>query len=98
MKAPRFLIVDDDVVERSTLVDIFRLENYQVTDVADGNLALDELSQGEFDLLLLDLHLVGMSGIELLERVSAEFPRRTGAAFESQRLSGQTGTTGRFAG
>ncbi len=75
MEAPHILIVDDDAVERSTLVDIFQLENFQVTEVTNGDLALEALSKGIFDLMLLDLHLVGMSGIEVLERVAVAYPR-----------------------
>jgi len=64
----RILIVDDEEASRKTLSDILRLEGYQVTAKGDGQSAVDVLSDGKFDLMLLDLKMPGMDGLQVLEQ------------------------------
>jgi DNA-binding response OmpR family regulator len=75
MKKYRLLVVNSEETERSTLVGVFRLDDYLVDEAADGLAALHELSCREYQLMLVDLNLAGMSGIELLERAASEHPR-----------------------
>ncbi len=63
------LVVDDERTTRATLADILRLEGYTVVPVADGLAALEQLSQQEYDVMLLDLRMPGMGGLEVLARV-----------------------------
>ncbi len=63
------LVVDDERTTRATLADILRLEGYTVVPVADGPAALEQLRRQEYDVMLLDLKMPGMSGLEVLERV-----------------------------
>jgi DNA-binding NtrC family response regulator len=70
----RLLIVDDDDQLRQTLVRRFQRQGMTVAAVASAEQALLLLSQRTFDVALLDLHLPGQSGIELLEKLKAQQP------------------------
>lgn len=63
----RVLLADDDTSLRRVLQ--FKLEKngYEVVAVADGREALEQLEQNEFDLLLSDIKMPGIDGLELLE-------------------------------
>ena len=67
---PRILIVDDDDGTREALEMILE-DDYEVGSVADGQIALDKLNREDFDLVLLDLMMPGMDGIETLKRIKA---------------------------
>ncbi len=62
------LVVDDEKAARKSLADILRLEGYEVTAVEDGQSALDTLSDQAFDLMLLDIRMPGMDGIEVMQK------------------------------
>jgi len=70
----KILLADDDRSLRRVLQ--FKLEQngYQVTAVEDGASALDALKSDEFDLLLSDIKMPGMDGIQLLERAKQQQP------------------------
>ncbi len=63
----RLLIVDDEKAMRVSLAEIFSLRGAQVMTAADGREAVELLNQRDFDLMLLDLKMPGMSGIQVLE-------------------------------
>jgi DNA-binding response OmpR family regulator len=67
MKA-NILVVDDENAARRSLADILRLEGYEVTDVEDGPSALESLESQTFDLMLLDIRMPGMDGIEVMQK------------------------------
>jgi two-component system response regulator AtoC len=70
MARPVILVVDDDPGVRES----FRLileDHYDVVDVPDGPSALDVVRASPMDLVLLDIRLPGMDGIEVLERIKA---------------------------
>src|SRR5882672_892331 len=70
MARPVVLVVDDDPGVRES----FRLileDHYDVVDVPDGPSALDVVRASAVDLVLLDIRLPGMDGIEVLERIKA---------------------------
>jgi DNA-binding NtrC family response regulator len=70
----RLLVVDDDDQLRQTLVRRFQKLGMDVADAASAEVALPLLDKKRFDVVLLDLHLPGMSGVELLERLKAVQP------------------------
>lgn len=70
----RILIVDDEEPARKSLMDILRLEGYQVTAAGDGAKALHLLAEEPFDLMLLDLKMPGMSGLEVLDQARTAAP------------------------
>ncbi len=70
MARPVVLVVDDDPGVRES----FRLileDHYEVIDVPDGPTALDVIRSAQVDLVLLDIRLPEMDGIEVLERIKA---------------------------
>jgi len=70
----RLLIVDDDEQLRQILSRRFQRQGMSVATAGSAEHALPLLSQRSFDVALLDLHLPGLSGIELLEKLKALQP------------------------
>jgi DNA-binding response OmpR family regulator len=68
------LVVDDEPVERQSLTDILRLEGYHVSAVANGEAAIDYVRTNPVDLILLDLRMPGMSGLEVIKVLSRISP------------------------
>jgi len=66
---PTILIVDDDEVMCNTLADILKKMSYDVTSVQSGEDALHPLRDGTFDLILLDIVLPDMSGLDVLKKI-----------------------------
>ena len=64
------LVVDDEPVERQTLTDILRLEGYHVAAVANGEAAVDYVRLNPVDLIILDLRMPGMNGLEVVKVVN----------------------------
>lgn len=66
------LLVDDSATTRAMLGKLLRLTGLELADVrgaANGREALDRLAEDEFDLVITDLHMPEMSGLELVERM-----------------------------
>jgi len=68
------LVVDDEPVERQTLTEILRLEGYHVAAVANGEAAVDHVRLNPVDLILLDLRMPGMSGLDVIKVVTRTLP------------------------
>jgi DNA-binding NtrC family response regulator len=66
------LIVDDEQVVRDSLVHWFTEEGYQVDSSDSASDALSKLAGREFDLVIADIRMPGMDGIELLEKIRSE--------------------------
>lgn len=69
MKPARILIVDDDHGQRSLLETFLQAQGYQTQQAASGEAALQLLSEDSFDLMISDVRMPGMSGLETLRRV-----------------------------
>jgi two-component system response regulator MprA len=65
----RILVVDDDPAVRSSLDRALRLEGYEVETAADGPAALQVLSLGSPDAVVLDLGLPGLDGLAVCRRL-----------------------------
>lgn len=65
----KILIVDDELSIRRTLRDILEYEKYKVDDAATGMEALNRLGEQEYDVVLCDIKMPGMDGIELLAEI-----------------------------
>jgi len=68
------LVVDDEKVIRDGTERILSKEGYEVTTVENGEQGLDCLRKSKFNILLLDLMMPGISGMEILKMVLAEHP------------------------
>lgn len=67
----RLLIIEDEAAIRTGLIDVFVFHNYEVDAAADGKEGLEKALSGGFDLILLDIMLPGMNGLEICERIRA---------------------------
>lgn len=74
MKKAKILVVDDEELIRASLVRDLAEAGYEVTAAAGGREALDKFRPGEFDLVMTDLLMEGMDGLELLRRLRAKAP------------------------
>jgi response regulator RpfG family c-di-GMP phosphodiesterase len=70
--AARILVVDDERVIREILAEFLTLEGFSVHTVEDGEKALTELRLHPYDLLITDLKMPRLSGLQLLEKIEAE--------------------------
>jgi DNA-binding NtrC family response regulator len=68
-EAGRILVIDDESIIREVLRDILSREGHGVTPVPDAESGLQALDRGEFDLIILDLMLPGMGGLEMLKEI-----------------------------
>ena len=68
----KVLVVDDDEMTRSVLIRVLRIEGHDVSAAADGNEALEKIAAGPPDLILLDVVMPGIDGIEVCRRLKAD--------------------------
>jgi DNA-binding NtrC family response regulator len=76
-KLKRIMIVDDEETLTFSLYQSFIIskENYEVVTASSGNEAWDKFSQNPFDVVLTDITMPGITGIELLKRIKKERPQ-----------------------
>jgi DNA-binding NtrC family response regulator len=70
----KILIVDDQALNREQLKKVLQEDSYEIETVADGASALRMLSERSHHLVITDLRMPGMSGLELLSRVRERKP------------------------
>jgi two-component system, NtrC family, nitrogen regulation response regulator NtrX len=66
----RILVIDDERSIRNTLKDILEYEKYEVELAEDGPKGLEKIKNGEFDIVLCDIKMPGMDGIEVLDKLT----------------------------
>ena len=66
---PKILIVDDEISIRNTLREILEYEKYTVDDAPDGMTAIELVKAGHYDVILCDIKMPQMDGIEVLEAI-----------------------------
>jgi two-component system phosphate regulon response regulator PhoB len=95
----RVLVVDDDARVRTVVAWQLEAEGFAVVEAADGPAALDGIAQHRPDLVVLDLSLPGLGGLDVLRRVRADSAGEGGiAALPVIVLSGRSGETDRIVG
>ena len=70
----KILIVDDDASIRRTLRDILEFEQFEVEESPDGLDCLVKLKQKEFDVIILDIKMPKMDGMEAIEKIQVLCP------------------------
>ncbi|MCG6894513.1 MAG: FAD-dependent oxidoreductase [Desulfobacteraceae bacterium] len=70
----RILVVDDEAIVRESLRDILDEEGFDVSAAASGPEALESLDAGAYHLMLTDIKMPGMDGVELLKAAKAAHP------------------------
>ncbi len=74
---PNILIIDDEKAIRKTLSEILSFEGYKIDEAADGEEGLKRFSEKTFDLVLCDIKMPKLDGIEFLEKareINADIP------------------------
>ena len=69
--SPRILLVDDEEKMRHLISIMLERKGYSVTQAADGRQALEQLLETSFDMVISDIKMPHMDGIELLERIKS---------------------------
>jgi two-component system chemotaxis response regulator CheY len=72
MSAKKILAVDDSVSIRKSISFILGQEGYEVVEAIDGNDALAKARADKFDLVITDINMPGMDGIELIKNLRQE--------------------------
>ncbi len=70
----KILVADDEAMMRNLILKILETQGYQVTVVSSANEALEKLKTENYDLLMTDVKMPGMTGFDLLKQVKAEWP------------------------
>jgi len=70
----KILIVDDDPMVRNLLSEQLQIHGYTTAVAASGKEALEILLKEEFDLIISDVRMYPMDGVELLQQVSILYP------------------------
>ncbi|MCH6236644.1 sigma-54-dependent transcriptional regulator [Cognataquiflexum rubidum] len=66
----KILIIDDEKIIRSTLREILEYEKYEISEAQDGEQGLKMMKDEDFDLVLCDIKMPKMDGIEVLEKAA----------------------------
>src|SRR5262249_40840957 len=70
-KTPTILVVEDDTENRTAIVKVLESGEYKVRETDNGQQALDIIGEEDIDILVTDLRLPIMDGVELLKRAKA---------------------------
>ena len=72
----KILIVEDEEILRSAYVSVFKIEKFKVDEAANGKIALEKLKSFNPDIVILDIMMPVMSGVEFLQQadISTAYP------------------------
>jgi len=71
---PHILLIDDEAIALANLTHVFEKEGYQVTACKDGESGLAAMQKQEFDLVLTDLKMPGIDGMDVLRHIRETTP------------------------
>lgn len=75
-KSAKILIIEDDQFLRELYDELFRGEGYEVDLAEDGEKGLDKFLEGGYDLVLLDIMLPKIDGLEILRKSQVNKPKK----------------------
>ena len=67
--SPSVLVVDDERLIRDIITDFLGMEGYNVTAVSDGEAALEELKENNYQIVITDLKMPKIDGLQLLKKI-----------------------------
>lgn len=70
----RILVVDDNILMRKLIINLFHGESIEFDEACDGLDGLDKLSDNQYDLIITDIVMPKMEGIELIMEVKRRYP------------------------
>lgn len=68
--AQRILIIDDDLFIRELYTEILKKEGYEVEAAVDGKEGMAKIQTGQYSLILLDMNMPNLSGLDVLDQLS----------------------------
>lgn len=71
---PCILVVDDEDIARQSMSDILKLEGYNAASVSNGQSAIEYVRTHAVDLMIVDLRMPGMDGLEVIQVVNQASP------------------------
>lgn len=71
---PRILVVDDDKAVRAAIQMLLEHEGYEVVVADDGRSGIAAIDEGDFDLVIVDIFMPGMDGLETIREFHARDP------------------------
>lgn len=71
---PKILVVDDEKHIRDSCIKLLQRKRFDAQGAADGTEALEKIGKEVYDLVLLDIRMPGMDGIEVLRRAKEIVP------------------------
>ena len=71
---PRILVIDDEKAIRNTLKEVLEYEKHEVDLAEDGTSGIELFSSNTYDVVLCDIKMQKMDGIEVLEKINADDP------------------------
>ncbi len=75
VKKPRILVVDDEKLISDMLFELLQKKNFEVSIANSGKAALEKIKNGVFDLIITDLYLQDLNGMEILKSAKAVDPK-----------------------
>ena len=73
--APRLLLIEDDLSLAASLQKVLRVEGYTVDLASRGDTGLAQAQNQPYDLVITDLKLPGLDGLQIVARLHAAKPR-----------------------
>ena len=73
-QSQRALIVDDEEIIRYVLIEDLEEIGYECVQASNGQSALEQLDSQKFQVVMLDIRMPGMSGLEVMKRIRATYP------------------------
>jgi len=73
-KEIKILVVDDEIAFANTLAQRLKIRDYKVGTAYDGEQALSKLKEEEPDVIVLDLKMPGMHGMDVLKKIKKVYP------------------------
>src|SRR5689334_23276030 len=67
----RILVIDDDAIVRASVSKLLRLKGYEVQEASDGSDALEVCAKNDFELIIVDIRMPGLNGVETIEMLRA---------------------------
>jgi CheY-like chemotaxis protein len=85
------LIVDDNPNMSTLLAEMLEVFDYESVRAADGSQALEELEKGSFSMVITDMRMPNMTGLELLEKVKEKYPKLPVVLISGYSVEGDAG-------
>ena len=73
--AKKILLVDDDDLILKSVENLFKSQGYQTVLATDGFEAVEKVKDADFDLIICDMRMPGMNGIETVQNIRSELER-----------------------